>query len=1831
MHRVLRRLLALASGPPLLLFLAAVPAHAAPLPAAPVSYATVSIRVTSARDSLAPSGPRAGAAVAAYKWLLNLDNTGNAHQSNLPHNDSTACHPTTNASFPKGCAWPSIHVASASPVLSQGTDADWSTAKSLPVWNGTTGLPSLCDVLGNPVTAANPLGAGDTGQPCKYLVSVLANGYELGGAHFSVPSPVNTVDVQLNPYPLPLGNINMLAFQDVAPTDATHEAGAEPGLGGFHALVADMNGVVSTDYYGNPLCTTYRTYPAGDPRAGKLVLNANGVPTVNRIGGQCLTDAQGEVTIPNMAPGHYAVKLVPPQDQQWVQTTTLEGNHDFDVWVMANSTGLDTEMVVGGEPVPFVSFGFVPPRQFPAPAAGQTAPTGAVKGRMAAGLPYVPGIGGLPGVGNTSGNAGLKLGDPVPEGWVALNDMQRNDQLVYAAPANPVDGTFDIENVPDGTYNLAVWDRPQNYLIDGFNITVAGGKVVDVGVVPLVGWFTHVKGKICVDYNGNGRCDPGEPGVPNFIMQNLNRTNNSYEQGQNQAQTDAQGNYDFLQAYPLGQFTVQQAFNQRYKTIGVTYQTCNDAQEHTIMTGAVDVSFLPVFAQCGRLDWAVQPYNSAAGDNGGIVATIIYDEIRQAFNARQAQTNPYQTGLPGVAMHLRTPVVAGPGEPSDPLTGYKLNPDGSYATTDAPAGTPLANYVSENWGRPTGCVPRSADGTVLPNDPTSPYYQDVARPGGDCIEAPLTGVAFGIGTDNAAIHPAQTVDGNYTLTPPNPGDWIVKMDVPVDQVIGDGRALFKVTSENDVNNFPTPSKFVPQGGDNSAVAWPPVLTPSPVQMTPGDYQENPRTSANGPDPICAGSGLVVTGNDILQANGGSPLWGQARHSCDTKLIHTQAGQSVAPNFHVYTDVPIPTKFSGYITDDASVSTNPKTTFYGEVAGVANLPIGIYDWTGRMVHHVDSDYNGVWEVLLPSSDVKCPTPSRFCPTVYRFVGNDPGQPGQANANHDPNYRVIAANFNAWPGMFSPADVAPTRNVTQILGPPGQFATNVTCTPQAVDPQVYAVSQPYLDTGRGPQLAVRVQGLGFGAARGTLALVGLNGVVHPMGAVTTWNDREIDATIDSAGLVGGAYRLEVTTSTGARTVNGVGFTILKDTYRPPVLEVGPGRTYDPTGDVHAVQHALDAAARTAPGGALVVVYPAPPSSFAPLSAYYENIVIHSPLKLQGVGPGGTYTDGTPEVTGSVLDGQFFNSTTAGSLATVQEPTLQDWYTLVTGLTWNGNQTIADAEVIYVLAQRNQFAAAAQHYSLGVDGFAIQNGNQLDFPGNIQEVGGAKTAPFPPAVVTQGGAIFLNGWADAFQITNNVVKGNNGAYGAIRVGSPQQGTNLVNHNHSVRISHNRIVVSGGTNLAGAVGLFTDSDGYRVDNNVFCGNQTVEYGGAISHYGLSPGGRIDHNRIYLNQSVDEGGGIQVAGELPPPNRASRGSGAVTIDHNAIAANMSNDDGAGIRLLMAGNFPIGIYDNTITNNVSLHEGAGIALDDATNVTIANNTIAKNITTATAVTSSGQPAPAGVSSVKNSVALQATLPAGASTFSNPRLVNNVFWDNRAGSWTPQGIAGIGMAGDATGINRWDMGTADGTGFLTPHNGVVNSDPANATQGWTQDGTNRVVLTPPTQGVDNTIGFVAPFDLQLTLSAQRTYFRFRPSAIVSVSLPANAVGDYHLQGGSPAAGQGLLRDVPLDPPNGLNQRFRTDIDQQVRPGNASPALSTPTDAGADQVTNPGPVVPAAAVIAPPGPAPGPGLDLLVALALLAPLLRILAAPRGRRWARAHLLRAARTDPHQGVQQ
>ena len=724
--------------------------------------------------------------------------------------------------------------------------------------------------------------------------------------------------------------------------------------------------------------------------------------------------------------------------------------------------------------------------------------------------------------------------------------------------------------------------------------------------------------------------------------------------------------------------------------------------------------------------------------------------------------------------------------------------------------------------------------------------------------------------------------------------------------------------------------------------------------------------------------------------GGSVYEGQQKPLCDTKLVHLSDRKSIAPGFNLFTDVPLPGRFWGLLVDDLNFSSNPQSLSYGEKMGIPFAPVGIYDYTNRLITTVESDYNGLFDVLLPSTNrISCPTPSGVCANLYRFVGNDPGVPGHLNLNYTPQYRSIAAEFEAFPGLTIPADLAPTTVAVAVQIPGTQTLSTIACTLETTTPQIFAVSKPYGSQGQ----SFTITGQGFG----TSGSVNFDGAAVPGNWVISWTDTQITVSPQNYSIAAGPHQLSITNSNGKTTVNGLTYHYIRtnstsNNYTPVIYEVGPttdpnytvakqnsGRWFVPAETLpdtanHAIQLALDAA----PSGGLVVVYPNIPSfnnpRQNPRGAYYENLIISKSVKLQGVGPGSP--DGS--VHGSIIDGSAFGG---------DSPVAADWLTKLSTLTWDGNQNVYDGAVISIFTTLNAFPSTFNASTApSIDGFDLRGGDQIGFPGNLNAIFGGFPGLADGILETQGGAIFANGYAHNLQITNNLIQHNGGAYGAIRLGTPNlPAPDANNHNDGVRIANNRILANGGTNLAGAIGLFNGSDGYEIARNDLCGNFSAEYGGAISHYGLSPNGKIHDNRIYFNRSYDEGAGIMIAGELAvDPNAdygtadGAKGSGAVDVFNNLIQANLADDDGGGLRFLMAGNFPMNVYNNMIVNNVSTHEGGGVALDDATNVRFYNNTVMKNITTATALTSDGNPAPAGLSTGQNSAQLQATISGARS-------------------------------------------------------------------------------------------------------------------------------------------------------------------------------------------------------------------------------------------------------------
>ncbi len=113
--------------------------------------------------------------------------------------------------------------------------------------------------------------------------------------------------------------------------------------------------------------------------------------------------------------------------------------------------------------------------------------------------------------------------------------------------------------------------------------------------------------------------------------------------------------------------------------------------------------------------------------------------------------------------------------------------------------------------------------------------------------------------------------------------------------------------------------------------------------------------------------------------------------------------------------------------------------------------------------------------------------------------------------------------------------------------------------------------------------------------------------------------------------------------------------------------------------------------------------------------------------------------------------------------------------------------------------------------------------------------------------------------------MIESNGGSYGAIRIGTPNlPAPDTDQQNDNLRIANNRILANGGTNLAGAIGLFNGSENYEVATTICAATSRRSTAARISHFGLSPNGTIHDNRIYFNRSYDEGAGIMIAGELP-------------------------------------------------------------------------------------------------------------------------------------------------------------------------------------------------------------------------------------------------------------------------------------------------------------------------------------------------------------------------------
>ena len=284
-------------------------------------------------------------------------------------------------------------------------------------------------------------------------------------------------------------------------------------------------------------------------------------------------------------------------------------------------------------------------------------------------------------------------------------------------------------------------------------------------------------------------------------------------------------------------------------------------------------------------------------------------------------------------------------------------------------------------------------------------------------------------------------------------------------------------------------------------------------------------------------------------------------------------------------MPRPARFRTVIIDDVNFSNDPQSIMYGEKAGLAFAPVGIYDFANKLDYTAETDYNGIYDVLMPSTNpISCPTPSGVCANMYRFVANDPGVPGALNPNYNPRFVTHAAGAEGLPGAQTFADLAPTQVGVTVESPATGIAQNVTCPLDATTPQLFTVSRPYVETST-RRSSFTINGLGFGARRAP----GRSRSTGPALPTTCWTDTSIDGHRSRRLRRPDRSSCDHGGATVRSTINGLTFHVFGDGYSPNLNEVGPGlghRTTSPPSSPPSTR------AQAAAGDDLVVVYPGEP---------------------------------------------------------------------------------------------------------------------------------------------------------------------------------------------------------------------------------------------------------------------------------------------------------------------------------------------------------------------------------------------------------------------------------------------------------------------------------------------------------------------------------------------------------------------------------------------------------------------------------------------------------------
>ena len=357
-----------------------------------------------------------------------------------------------------------------------------------------------------------------------------------------------------------------------------------------------------------------------------------------------------------------------------------------------------------------------------------------------------------------------------------------------------------------------------------------------------------------------------------------------------------------------------------------------------------------------------------------------------------------------------------------------------------------------------------------------------------------------------------------------------------------------------------------------------------------------------------------------------PLRGHAEAAVQRQAGHGDQPASIAPTFHLFTDVPIPGRWKGYIIDDLTLSTDPDELVLRRKGRPPNCRSASTTSTTGWSHRSTSDPNGVFEVLLPSTrSINCPTPSGVC--SGRVLSCSATTPASRTVSIPTTTRNSAPSVPAsrsTPGCGSALRPgADPDRVVAIQWPGSQFSEPARCELEVDHPAALCRLQPYARA-IGRHASPSRPGLwrddrARARSRWTASSLPTTALERPH------DHRHGARTARRRGRINSMITADNGNSNGQRP----DLPRARCGYNPNVFEVGPGR---PTPPFRRQSTPRLPQARANPD---LVVPGADPST--PLASTLENLVLYATGEAAGRRPWRDYTRIGTRVPGSVIDGR------------------------------------------------------------------------------------------------------------------------------------------------------------------------------------------------------------------------------------------------------------------------------------------------------------------------------------------------------------------------------------------------------------------------------------------------------------------------------------------------------------------------------------------------------------------------------------------------------------------